>query len=195
MCGRYYVEREMPEIILKLVLQSERMHILQKAREINPTDYAPVIISDSNSLSAIDMKWGMTGEQKGLLINARAETILDRKAFTESVLSRRCVVPASYFFEWDMSKNKCKCRAEGSEVIYMAGIYKKCDGEDRFTILTTAANESMKQIHDRMPLCIEADKVGEWINEGGKMFDHLKALHQPGIRIEKEYEQLSFFGD
>lgn len=87
------------------------------------------------------MLWGFPQYQKkGLLINARAETVLEKKMFRESVLHRRCVIPARQFYEWDAEKNKAAFREKNESVMFMAGFYNRFSDGDRFIILTTGAN-------------------------------------------------------
>ena len=79
------------------------------------------------------MQWGFPQYQKkGLLINARAETALERKSFRDSVLHRRCVIPARHFYEWDSDKNKVTFFRKDAAVVYMAGFYNRFGDEERF---------------------------------------------------------------
>lgn len=65
-------------------------------------------------------------------------------------------------------------------MLYMAGIYNQFDGEDRFVVLTTEANRSMAEIHNRMPVIIPKDRIKDWIFDFSKTDDLL--LHeQPGL--------------
>lgn len=76
---------------------------------------------------------------------------------------RRCTIPSTGFYEWK-DKQKYHFTLPGSSVLYMAGIYNEFAGEPRFVILTTAANESVEEIHDRMPLVLEKNMLNDWIS-------------------------------
>ena len=108
-------------------------------------------------MAARQMQWGFPGFQgKGLLINARAEAILDKKTFRESVLHRRCVIPARHFYEWSKNKEKYTFQSpKQDDTLFMAGCYQIYNGQNRFVILTTQANASVAPVHERMPLLLE----------------------------------------
>lgn len=89
--------------------------------------------------------------------------LLRKKTFRESILSRRCVIPSSGFYEWDSDKHKFLFKRKEEEILYMAGIYNFFQEECRFVILTTAANESMEDIHNRMPVVLTKEEVEPWI--------------------------------
>ena len=72
------------------------------------------------------MSWGFrqfTGS--GLIINARAESVIDKPMFRDSILQRRCVIPASWFYEWNRKKEKVTFKQEDSSILFMAGFYQK----------------------------------------------------------------------
>lgn len=136
----------------------------------------------------------MISFSKQLLINARAESALAKRMFSESVLRRRCAIPAARFYEWDKNKNKVTFSKNGQSTIYMAGFYIPCEEENRFVILTTDANDSMRSVHDRMPLILAEDELKSWIYDTGKVSDFLKK-ESPQLEKKQEYEQLSFSFD
>ncbi len=90
-----------------------------------------------------------------MIFNARSESVLEKRMFRESTLHRRIVVPAAWFYEWNQRKEKNIFSSKEQPAIFMAGIYNYDQEEERFVILTTAANESMKPVHDRMPLILK----------------------------------------
>ena len=139
------------------------------------------------------MHWGFPQYQKkGLLINARAETALERKTFRESVLHRRCVIPARHFYEWDFDKNKVTFFREDRPVLFMAGFYNRFQDDERFIILTTQANASVSPVHNRMPLVLDEGELEDWVYDD-KFTEY--ALHKtsPELWREQEYEQQSLF--
>lgn len=161
--------------------------------DVYPSQAAAVLTGRPEGLRAEQMNWGFPRyESKGLMINARAETVLERKMFRDSVLHRRCIIPAKHFYEWDSYKNKVTFWREDKPILYMAGFYNRFQGEDRFIIITTQANASVQQVHDRMPLILEEQELQAWIYEDS-FLDF--ALHRVPVQLMKyqEYEQQSLF--
>lgn len=104
-------------------------------------------------------------------INARAEEIEQKPAFRQAIQQRRCLIPADGFYEWTRSGNKVPYRIvmKDRSLFAMAGIWEKWvapDGENihSFSILTTAPNELISQIHNRMPVILSPGKYSEWLN-------------------------------
>lgn len=174
MCGRYLVQsnsdiEEINEIINDVQKKMDSMHQLT-LDEIYPTNTAPVIINDSGR-KFLPMKWGFSKwDNKGVIFNARSETAEEKKTFSSAIKQTRCVIPSTGFYEWDKkggSKEKYLFTEETSPVLYMAGIYSTFqDGETKFnafTILTTAANEYMEDIHNRMPVILRSGEIDEYL--------------------------------
>lgn len=195
MCGRYYVDDETAKEIRKLLEHLDarfnrgkealkaRNEMVKRALEVRgeifPTNQVPILVGDKE-IALTMSKWGFTAPTgKGVLINARSETALEKKTFRESLLSRRCVIPAAGFYEWDSDKNKIYFTMPQKPCMYMAGLYRFEKEESRFVILTTAANASMKDIHDRMPLILDEEAVAEWIcnnNETNELLHRVPAM-------------------
>ena len=144
-------------------------------------------------LMADCMAWGFPRfDGKGLLINARAESAMERKTFRNSVQHRRCIIPAKGFYEWDKSKEKFSYERKDAPILYMAGCYNWYKDEERFVILTTEANSSVAPVHNRMPLILEQEELEEWVLDD-KATDYL--LHKTPVLLKAhaEYEQMSLF--
>jgi putative SOS response-associated peptidase YedK len=108
------------------------------------------------------------------MINARAESVAGKPAFRGAFRQRRCLIPAKGFFEWS-HKNKTKqlyfIKLKDSNILAFAGLWEHRtgrDGEviDSCTIITTGANETVGNIHDRMPVIIEPELYGRWLDPG-----------------------------
>lgn len=161
--------------------------------DIRPSDMAPVIIGRQGRLTLAGMRWGLQAYEKGrLLINARAESALDRPMFMEGVRHRRCVAVADHFYEWDREKQKVEFSLKDGGLLCMAAFYNVQQGAPRCILLTTSANESMASVHDRMPLVIPRADMRRWICDdeaAGQM------LRQGALMLKsrREYEQLSLF--
>ena len=200
MCGRYYVDDDTAREIEKLVRQvDEQMRqtaaagIHLEAKDIHPSEMAPVITADDNGLCFRWQRWGFPGfGGKQLIFNARSESALEKRTFRESVEHRRIVVPAAGFYEWNKNKEKNIFYRKGQPVLYMAGLYNRYQDEDRFVILTTAANDSMKPVHDRMPLVLERDEIHKWLKEDQLVGTFLQKT-PPLLERRVEFEQMNLF--
>ncbi|MCQ4863518.1 SOS response-associated peptidase [Pseudoflavonifractor phocaeensis] len=115
-----------------------------------------------------------------MVINARAEGALDKPMFRKSLLERRCVAPATGFFEWNAQKQKHIFRLPDSPVLYLGGFWNTFQGEERFVILTTAPNETIVNVHDRMPVVLREDEVEPWLRDAQTAVDRMNA-RQPDL--------------
>lgn len=188
MCCRYYYDEKMAIEIEKICRNIDRK-IRMEAGEFCPSEKAPVITGRKDKLLLEEMQWGFPQQDgKGLLINARCEGINEKKTFGESVRRRRCVIPASGYFEWDLKRNKVKFDREDHKPVYMAGVYDLVDNAERFVVITTEANESVNNVHDRMPLILEENEIDMWIyDDNATEFILCKQL--PKMEQPREYEQ------
>ena len=107
MCGRYYIESE--DSTLELLAIIDEVNRKSKAGpvkmgEIFPTDVAPVIANNrSQKQAAFAMRWGYSmGDDRRPIINARSETAASKPMFNDGMVHRRCLVPASYYYEWQV---------------------------------------------------------------------------------------------
>ena len=125
------------------------------------------------------MVWGFPSF-KGVIINARGETALDKPMFRRSVIERRCIVPTTDFYEWDSEKRKYHFRLPGQDRLYLAGLWNVFQGEERFVVLTTAPNDTIIHVHDRMPVLLTDDEVMPWLHDTGMASTKLTAL-QPAL--------------
>ncbi|KAF5065491.1 putative SOS response-associated peptidase YedK [anaerobic digester metagenome] len=170
MCGRYEMfinpeNREMMRIVKDIENKYGAKNNMRTG-EIFPTNIVPILSCDSSNITPELLIWGFPKfHSKGVIINSRAETAIDKPTFKRSLLERRCVIPSTGFYEWkqDASKQKYRFNLPESENLYMAGIWNEFKDEKRFVILTTAANNSMVDIHNRMPVILEREKIEDWI--------------------------------
>lgn len=192
MCGRYFVDDEMWREIKKICKQIDDSKLKVKCGDVRPTDMA-VVLMGMGEMCLEQMQWGFTSKyQEGLLINARAETVLSKPSFRDSVRHCRCVIPAAGFYEWNKEKEQVSFTMPQSRILYMAGIWQPTAKEKQFTILTTSPNTSVSSVHDRMPLVLMPEEIVPWIRD----FDAAeKLLAKTPLLLEhkQEYEQLSLF--
>lgn len=195
MCGRYYVDDEMIREIEQIVRQMDSGLKDRKSGDVYPSQASAIIKGTEGWLDAGLMCWGFpqsSAERKRLLINARAETALEKKTFRDSVLHRRCIIPARWFYEWDSSKNKVAFLNPDGKPLYMAGFYRDFGDAERFMILTTQANESVRQVHNRMPLLLKETELEDWIFD--EKFWEIALRKTPDkLRRYQEYEQQRLF--
>lgn len=208
MCGRYHVDSEdqlieMREIIDEINRKHNGTEKLaeMKTGEIFPTNVAPVIGAAGADL----MAWGfpMHGSSK-TIINARSETAREKPMFSKPLSERRVVVPTSGFYEWTHENKKTLDKylfsLPGEKILYLAGLYTEFNlpsgRETRFTILTTAANDSMKPFHDRMPVYLSKAECDTWISDSAFTEEALRRV-QPRLVAslvpKNEPVQLSLF--
>lgn len=196
MCGRYYADSEMFNEIEELVGHIDvtlRANMQNRYYgDIHPNDMAPVIISGGRNLSCQQQKWGFPmAKGSQIIFNARSESVLMKPMFRESILYRRAVIPAVWFYEWNKNKEKNVFYRKEQTVLYMAGCFARYQNENRFVILTTEANESMRPVHDRMPLILEKEEVEDWL-QGSKTEQFLNK--KPGLLARRtDYEQMKLF--
>lgn len=179
MCGRYNFTVEQSEEILEILEKLNAKFQGKEARtgEVFPTNLAPILIEEKSEVSPALSNWGFPKfDQKGVIINARSETVFEKRTFRNSLINRRCIIPSTGFYEWDSEKKKFLFHIEGTNALYMAGLYNNYGGEMRYVILTTEANESMKEIHTRMPLVIPKNEIDTWIRDNNATSDLLKRV-------------------
>ncbi|QSX07877.1 SOS response-associated peptidase [Alkalibacter rhizosphaerae] len=178
MCGRYFIaddqeEREIKKIIKDIEDRSKAVGnpIDLKTGEIFPTNVVPVLTKDVPQA----MAWGFKGFQgKGHLINARVETANQKPTFRTPYSQNRCLIPASWFFEWrTVDKKKEKYAIGKKEPIYMAGLYRMEKDLELpvFVILTMPASPSISFIHDRMPVIVPKEHREAWLDQAPPVGD------------------------
>ncbi len=204
MCCRYYYEDF--EIELRELMKAEMVVKLTELpsaetgrRDIYPSQASVVIHGEDRRntnmdgmLGASEMVWGFSNPvKKGLIINARAETAREKITFADSIARRRCVIPASGFYEWDQHKARFRFTSPDGGLILLAGFYREEQGIPRYTILTTEANSSMIKVHDRMPVMIGRSEIRPWIEDDARLPDFLGRGQSP-LLCEQDSGQISF---
>lgn len=198
MCGRYYVDDETAEEIEKVIrLVDAKVHnradlTMLQADDIHPADLVPVIAGRKHEIQLEKIRWGIPKDDK-LIINARTETVLEKKMFADSVEHRRIAIPAAGFYEWNAKKEKYTFRKKDKSLMWFAGFYNLEQNEDRFVILTTAANASMQPVHDRMPLILDNNEIIPWILGDLHSYDNILKKVPEQLEKSTEFEQLSLF--
>lgn len=164
MCGRYGLTASYKELKERYDLEDDD-YSFEESKEIFPTTENIVLLPNQH---LHPVKWGFEPSfSKRPLINARSESVLEKKTFKEPFSKKRCIVPASYFFEWQpvegqKKKDKKKITVKDVPIFSMAGICERYTDDDghsylTYAILTTDANDQMRPIHDRMPVILNPE--------------------------------------
>jgi len=196
MCGRYSFN------LTAQIIQDSLGINVPKQLEINfnlaPTQKAYAILGESPNC-LVQLSWGLipswskTPKLNGKLINTRIETIQDKPSFKKSIISRRCLILADSFYEWEtISKEKYPYRIlpKRDTILVMAGIWDECIIENRkirtFSIITTKPNHFMKTIHHRMPLILDTKKRrNNWLSSKSDLNTILADIELENDYLEK----------
>ncbi len=170
MCGRFFLDADFEDVLRHYFGETgAAIDLSCKSGDFYPSDSVPVIHRGMETERSIHlMKWGFQPEYMSKrIINARSETISQKPMFREAFIRRRCFIPASGYYEWH-DKVKHAIRVPDREIISFAGIYDRFTDKDNnliwaVSILTKASNESVRQIHDRMPVVLNEKDEKRWI--------------------------------
>ena len=197
MCTWFYADKAtLSPIITKaqqLPLADTIRNTMSRSAEmsgnIRPTDMAAVFAQNKQgNMAVFPMIWGFTVEQASKpLINCRIETADRKPVWKDSWFRRRCVIPASWYYEWgippsevgyhnaneqrNIKKEKYAIQPEGTEITYLAGLYRFEEHRGiqipMFAVITRKSVEPVSSIHDRMPLILGKDSLREWMRPDG----------------------------
>ncbi|SDY90463.1 Putative SOS response-associated peptidase YedK [Evansella caseinilytica] len=177
MCGRFTLYAD-PEFLSEYVELENIAEIdLQPRFNIAPSQPVLTMVQGVNGFRGGYMRWGLIpfwakDPSAGYkMINARLETVQEKRSFRPLVGKRHCLIIADGFYEWKKEKTGKQpfyIRLATGEPLLFAGLWdrwKDGDGKETIscTILTTAANDLMKELHDRMPVIVPKEKWGEWL--------------------------------
>jgi len=194
MCGRI-TSTASPEEIAETyrVAHPPATHDLVLARyNIAPTQPVIVVRSPEAGREMIVMRWGLVPRWAkdmsigSRMINARAETLIEKPAFRDAFRKRRCLIPVTGFYEWaEVSRDKKQpylIRMRGGKLFALAGLWEEWMPPDggamlqTFTIVTTEANEAIRPFHHRMPVILSREHVDIWLNPASDDCSLLKLL-------------------
>ena len=166
MCGRF-VRKGEPKKVAEFLGVQDGEENWTTSFNVAPSTTIPVVTADSQGRHMVPAIWGFISSMpgRGPLFNARAETVHSLPSFKESFRSRRCLVPASGFYEWRPRDRKPFYfeRQDGHPMAF-AGIWETGPSNHlHTTVITTSPNREMREIHDRMPVILEPDRWEEWL--------------------------------
>lgn len=177
MCGRY-VLAPAEQVAGRFDVQQEPL-ALHSRYNVAPSQMMPVVVRNSPN-RLVEMQWGLIPawskepRTQFSTINARAETLAKSPVFRGPFKSRRCLVPASGFYEWQaqpQGKQPFCIRLAGGELFAFAGLYDiwRDDAGNElhsYTVVTTAPNELVAPIHNRMPVILRRENEDAWLDPG-----------------------------
>ena len=177
MCGRYALT--LPQEAMVRLFGAVPSNDLPEGPRYNicPTVQVPVVIAAEGARRLLPMRWGFvprwyaTPTDGPLLINARAETVAEKPAFREACRARRCLIPATGFYEWTKDADGARLPwyfhpAEG-EMLAFAGIWQGWGPDDAPTcaIVSCAAGPTMAEVHHREPVTLAREDWALWLGE------------------------------
>lgn len=188
MCGRYTLTNDLKEIAVRFQVEErltpfsnqpsvESERLLKPRFNIAPTQTV-IVVNDEGQRQFFAMRWGLIpswakdSSVGNRMINARAETVAEKPAFRSALRKRRCLIPADGFYEWQkLGKVKQPVRIvlKSREPFAFAGLWetwRSPDGEEikSCTIITTEANDLLKEVHERMPVILTKEAESVWLD-------------------------------
>jgi len=204
MCGRFaqVIKHEQLKKLLDELDIKNRDEQLEMNYNVAPTQAVSAIINKAGANIVSHFRWGLipswTAEApKYQLINVRSESILEKPSFKSGLMRRRCLIPMNGFYEWRKpDKQPFFIHGKDSDLLYVAGIYDTWTGADgsyvpSLAIITTAANETMGILHDRMPVLLTHLDFATWLNQSFSDPYSLKALLSPAANDFIDYYPVS----
>jgi putative SOS response-associated peptidase YedK len=180
MCGRFTYKLTWAEIVklYRLTLDQPARNT-QPRYNICPTTTIDTIVSTDGKRALVPMRWGLIPywwskplkEMKMATFNARAETVATKPMFRDAFKSKRCLIPASGYYEWhDAPSGKQPyyfTRRDGQPITF-AGLWSSWNDKDAgrkllsCTMVITEPNNFVAEVHDRMPVILEAKDFVQW---------------------------------
>src|ERR1700712_60768 len=176
MCGRFVITSA-PEALRRLFGYIDQPNFPPRYN-VAPTQPVPVVIVGNGARQFRLMRWGFipawVKDPRGfaLLINARAETVLDKPAFKNAVRRRRCLIPANGYYEWSQSEARKRpyfIHPRDDQPFGFAGLAETWIGPngeelDTVAIMTTAASPDLAVLHPRVPVAIGTADFDRWLD-------------------------------
>lgn len=191
MCGRFVITSA-PAAIRAAFAYVDQPNFPARYN-IAPTQPVPVVIADGGARRFRLMRWGFLPswvkdpKTFALVINARAETVLEKPAFRNAIRRRRCLVPSDGYYEWKAvgtRKQPYFIRPQAGGPIGFAGIWETWVGPngeelDTLAIVTAAAHGAMTELHERVPVTIAPEDYARWLDSAETDIDSAAALLRP----------------
>jgi len=179
MCGRFARAAELEAINRLLRFDTSELTELHPRYNVAPSQAVAAVRVEDGRRALVSLRWSLIpswakdAKIAYSLINARAENVAEKPAFRAAFKSRRCLIPATSFYEWQKTGTKHKqpysIGMRDGALFAFAGLWEswhRGDGEaiQSCTILTTEANATVRPIHDRMPVIIAPTDFAAWLD-------------------------------
>lgn len=193
MCGRYTIVVTLEELMLHYLNYEPESRFHLPRYNVAPMQNVLAIIHDGEKNRLGELRWGLvpawaSDERMGSkMINARAETLMDKPSFKKLVGSKRAIIPADGFYEWKQlgdRKQPMRITMKSGELFSMAALFDTWSAPDgsrisTCTIITTSPNSLMQDIHNRMPAILKREDEAAWLDRGNHNIDQLLSLLAP----------------
>ena len=195
MCGRFTLRA--PASLIAEQFSLFEVPLLKPRFNIAPTQAAAVVRMAPQQAESrrqlVFLRWGLVPAWAkdpavgNRMINARAETAADKPAFRTALRRRRCLVAADGFYEWQTLGNRRQpmfIHLRDDRPLAFAGLWESWEGAghsalESFTILTTAANDLVRPIHDRMPVIVAPEDYARWLDPAVQTPEPILPLLRP----------------
>ncbi|SPQ97873.1 unnamed protein product (mitochondrion) [Plasmodiophora brassicae] len=191
MCGRAALgmsDEELAAATKTSGLETSKDRPYMPSYNISPGSHTPVLVRRDNETVLRCMKWGITGQGDRFVINARSETIVDKRMFKSLVNNHRCIFLCIGFFEWQPVANTSKknpmfiATTSPPSIMRLAGLWSPAKGStdsDTFVVLTSDSCKQMSSIHDRMPVILDEAQAEDWLNCDTVPFEKCRPFLRP----------------
>lgn len=204
MCGRFTLRTSPAQLVE--IFQLLREPVFKPRYNIAPTQPIAVVRQSETSRELSLLHWGLIPswskdpKMGARMINARSDTVATKPSFRAAFKRRRCLIAADGFYEWKKldAKNKqpMYIRLKSDEPFAFAGLWEAWHGGDgteieSCTIITTDANDLLREVHDRMPVILPEEAYGTWLNPKESDAETLQALLVPYAPDEMTFFPIS----
>jgi putative SOS response-associated peptidase YedK len=198
MCGRYALHAHPQVIALQFGLAS--LPEMKARYNIAPASQVLVVCAGETAPLAASVRWGLVPRWAkdpaigAKLNNARAETVAEKPSFRDAFRRRRCLIPASGFYEWKTEagrKQPYYVHPAYGELFALGGLWETWRGAEGLletcAVITTAANATMRPIHDRMPVLVAQRDYARWLDcaRGNDVRDLLRPCESAAIAVRR----------
>lgn len=169
MCGRYFIPDEYTDYVqiretLAMSFADDVDTLNRVDRDVSPGMVAPTVVARDGDASVQPMRWGFDSS-RGLVINARSETMRQKPMFSPLSDRQRCALPAAGYYEWRRSdRQRFSVRLHGSRLFFLAGLYRYGEAGLEYVVLTQPPTPTIERVHSRMPLILPDEAaLRDWL--------------------------------
>ncbi len=190
MCGRYTITKTKPEIVARFSPDLDQLEVKLPRYNLAPSQNAPILYRNENQTVLTSFRWGLIPswsktENTGYsMINARVESVMEKRSYSKLLKNNRCLAVADGYYEWVITKQgKVPHRIQNKDkgLFAFAGLWNQWQSPNEqvinsFTILTMSSEyqNSIKSLHDRMPVILNPGEESDWLrseDEPGKILE------------------------